>query len=273
MIYRLFSLTLFLCMLAGLSACTVVQPANEEEMDMIAPSLERVVTTPETLDLSEPQSPSSGVPVSDYEQFLADDGREPVTVESFLQEKYDWEGGQTSLYLQDEYGAYFVYRLPCTLEEYESLLSGQKLRVTGYKTEFSGEPELTDATFSILEGTFRAEPVEVPDTLDVDSLYQYVNRSITLHGFIVEPMFDGESAFFYGWDNSENAEAGADLYFTAAGSGFSCTAVVKTQLRDPESEVYRTAQRLQLYDRVQLTGILTWYNGPQLLVTAISVLS
>jgi len=61
-----------------------------------------------------------------------------------------------------------VYRLACTQEEYEALLPGQKLRVTGYKTKFSGEPELTDATFSVLEGTFLSEPVAVPDSVDAD---------------------------------------------------------------------------------------------------------
>lgn len=272
--YRLFLLMFSLFLMTGLSACAAVRAANDREMEMIAPAYEReAAVPPEASGSPAQQNPASGASVSDYTQFLADDGLNPVTIESFLQLKLDWEEGHTSLYLQDDTGAYYVYRLACTQEEYEALLPGQKLRVTGYKTEFSGEPELTDATFSVLEGTFLAEPVAVPDSVDADGLYRYVNHKITLRGFRIDPMFDGRSAFFYGWDNSGSAEEGSDLYFTVSGSGFSCQAVVKTQMQTPEAEVYRTVQSLQLYDRVELSGILTWYNGPQLLVTAVSVLS
>ena len=40
----------------------------------------------------------------------------------------------------------------CSEEDYEKLVPGVKIRVTGYKSEWSGEVELMDATFEFVEG-------------------------------------------------------------------------------------------------------------------------
>ena len=45
----------------------------------------------------------------------------------------------------DEDGAYFVYNAECSEEDYEKLVEGQKIKVTGYKSEWSGEIEIVDA--------------------------------------------------------------------------------------------------------------------------------
>ena len=89
----------------------------------------------------------------------------------------------------------------------------------------------------------------------------------------VEPMFDGVSAFYYGWDNSGSMAKGSDLYFTASNGGESYTFLVKAQLCGIDSDAYRTVQNLHVGDIVDLEGILCWYNGPQPLLTSISVLS
>ena len=89
----------------------------------------------------------------------------------------------------------------------------------------------------------------------------------------VEPMFDGVSAFYRGWDNSGSTAKGSDLYFTASNGGESFTFLVKTQLCGNDSDVYRTVQNLHVGDVVNLEGILCWYNGPQPLLTSISILS
>ena len=89
----------------------------------------------------------------------------------------------------------------------------------------------------------------------------------------IEPMFDGVSAFYYGWDNSGSSEKQSDLYFTASNSGATCTFLVKSSLCGAESEVYRTVQEFRIGDTVSLEGILSWYNGPQPLVTSVKAVN
>lgn len=86
--------------------------------------------------------------MASYSEYLSSAGDQPITIESYLQEKEAWNEEKTSLWLQDEEGAYYIYHLPCSPKEYDALYVGRKLRVSGYKTEFSGNLQLTDAAFS-----------------------------------------------------------------------------------------------------------------------------
>ena len=75
-----------------------------------------------------------------------------VVVETYVQAKQSWWENKATLYTQAQDGAYFIYELPCTEEEYAKLVPGTKIKVTGYKSEWSGEVEITDATYEIIEG-------------------------------------------------------------------------------------------------------------------------
>ena len=57
-------------------------------------------------------------------------------------------------------GAYLLYNLPLSKEAYDALVPGTKIRVTGYKSEWSGEVEIIDiSSFEVIEGdTFVAGP-------------------------------------------------------------------------------------------------------------------
>ncbi len=265
---KLFLFLTVIFILFNTTGCSSVRKANEHEYDMISAADSEHVLPPAEDGGSGQALPDPAV--SDYDRFLADDGQEPLTIESYIQQRCVWEDGRTSLYLGDETGAYYVYRLACSAAEYESMQPGQKIRVTGYKTEFSGEPQITDAAFALLEGEYLTEPSDI-SSLPEEDLYRYVNHSVSLRGFRVDPMFDGKSAFFYGWDHSGSADEGSDLFFTVKGDGFSCSSVVKTCLIAPGTDVYFTVENLHVGDVVDLTGILTWYNGPQLLVTEVTV--
>ena len=215
----------------------------------------------------------SSEPVNSFSEFLSADDSQPVTIESYLQEKQAWSDGKANIHLQDEVGAYFVFNLPCSEEEYLTLKQGQKLRIRGYKTDFSGQIQITDAVYSVLDGMYVAEPEDISDLTNTDELYFRQNRRVSFHAMTVEPMFDGVSAFYYGWDNSGSMAKGSDLYFTASNGGESYTFLVKAQLCGIDSDAYRTVQNLHVEDIVDLEGILCWYNGPQPLLTSISVLS
>ena len=267
--YLLF-LVLNICIL--FSGCGLPQPANNAEgvMDRGFKSSSgaavQATAFPERNEESEER-------IMTYTEFLAADMDQPVTVESYLQEKQIWSDGSADLFLQDEEGAYYVHHLTCTLEDYEALNPGQKMRLSGYKSVFSGELQLADSRFSMLNGTFTAEPFDVTDIYGSDELYQYLNRRVLFCGLTIEPMFDGTSSFYYGWDNTGSMEKGSDLYFTASCSGAESSFVVKAQLRGTDSDTYRAVQNLRIGDTVDLEGIMFWYNGPQPLVTSVKVIS
>ena len=88
-----------------------------------------------------------------------------VTVETFVQAKQGWwekDGvGVASLYTQDKDGGYFLYNMPCSQEDYNKLVPGTKIKVTGYKAEWAGEVEIIDSTFEILPGSYVAEAKDV----------------------------------------------------------------------------------------------------------------
>ena len=75
--------------------------------------------------------------VMTYDEFAAAELKTKVTIEGYVQAKqvYSEQYGNTSLYLQDTKGAYFVYRLACTAEDYAKLTEYIKVQVAGYKDE------------------------------------------------------------------------------------------------------------------------------------------
>lgn len=46
--------------------------------------------------------------------------------------------------------------MQCSEDDYHQLSEGQKVRITGTKSIWKGETEITDATFEILDGTYIA---------------------------------------------------------------------------------------------------------------------
>ena len=258
----------FLLICLCLIGCGLPQAANTE-----AGIVGYQLSEPETAGKTAAVPAQEELPqetVSTYSDYLLSNGDQPVTIESYLQEKDAWNEGKTNIWLQDEEGAYYIYSLPCSLEEYEALDQGRKLRISGYKAEFSGQLQLTDAVFFLLDGTYLASPFDASAFLGSDELYLHQNQRVRFRDLKIEPMFDGVSAFYYGWDNSGSPEKQSDLYFTASNSGEMCTFLIKSSLRGTESEVYRAVQNLRIGDTVNLEGILSWYNGPQPLVTVIA---
>ena len=72
--------------------------------------------------------------------------------------------GSVTVYAADKDGAYFLYEMACSEDDYELLTVGQAIMVTGYKGEWAGEVEIVDATFEIVEGSYVAEAVDVLDS-------------------------------------------------------------------------------------------------------------
>ena len=168
-------------------------------------------------------------------------------------------------------GAYFIYNMPCTEEEYAQLVPGTKIKVTGYKSEWSGEVEITDATFEIEEGEYIAPATDVTELLGTDDLINYQNRFVSFKGMTVEASKDADGndvAFLYNWDGS--GEDGNDLYFNVSLNGTTYTFTVESYLCDNTTDVYAAVKALNIGDVIDMEGYLYWYEGVNPHITSVT---
>ena len=207
-----------------------------------------------------------------YDEYVAAELETEVVVETYVQAKQSWweEDGQgkATFYTQDEDGAYFIYNMPCTQEEYDKLTQGTKIKVTGYKSEWSGEVEIIDATYEIEDGSYIAEALDVTDKLGSDDLINYQNQFVAFKDMTVEDAGDG-AAYLYNWDGS--GSDGDDLYFNVSSNGQTYTFTVESYLCDATSEVYNAVKNLKVGDTVDMEGFLYWYEGVNPHITSVTV--
>ena len=227
---------------------------------------------------SQSQSSASGSQtageVMSYEEYMAAAVDEKVTIETYVQAKQSWWEDKATLYTQDQDGAYFIYNVACSQEDYDKLTPGTKIQVTGYKAEWSGEIEIMDGTFQIVEGgdTFVAEPLDVTELLGTDTLIDHQNQLVSFKGLTVEPSQDAsgnEAAFLYSWDGS--GTDGDDLYFNASYNGQTYTFTVESYLCGSDTEVYKAVEGLQVGQTIDCEGFLYWYEGVNPHITSVTV--
>lgn len=211
--------------------------------------------------------------VMTHAEYAAAEIDAPVVVETYVQAKQSWWENKATLYTQDEDGAYFIYELPCTQEEYDKLVPGTKIRVSGYKAEWSGEVEIIDATYEIIEGSFIPEALDVTELLGSDELIAHQNEFVSFTGMTVEPVGQDDNgndvAFFYKWDNS--GVDGDDLYFKASVNGETYTFTVESYLCDNTTDVYAAVRELKIGDTIDMEGFLYWYEGVNPHITTVTV--
>ena len=206
--------------------------------------------------------------VMTHEEFVAAELESEVTVETYVQDKQSWWDNKATFYCQSEDGAYFVYEMPCTEEEYEQLAAGTKIRVTGYKAEWSGEVEIIDATFEILEADpYIAEATDVTELLGTDELIDHQNEKVAFTGLTVEAYDESGAAFAY----KNDAEKTDDLYFKASYNGQTYDFCVEFYLRGQDTDVYKAVEALNVGDTIDVEGFLYWYEGANPHVTSVTV--
>ena len=207
-----------------------------------------------------------------YEEYVAADLDTEVVIETYVQAKQSWWDNQATVYTQDKDGAYFLYNMACSEEDYEKLTPGAKIKVTGYKSEWSGEVEIIDATFELEDGSYVAEAEDVTSLLGTDELIRHQNEFVSFQGMTVEASTDAdgnEAAFLYSWDGS--GQDGDDLYFNVSLNGETYTFTVESYLCDNTTEVYKTVQSLKVGDTVDMKGFLYWYEGVNPHITSVTV--
>ena len=211
--------------------------------------------------------------VMSYADYIAAEIDDEVTVETYVQATQGWWDdngtGKVTIYTQNEEGAYFLYNAVATEEEAATLVPGTKIKVTGYKAEWSGEVEIVDATFEFIDGadTYVAEPLDVTAMLGTDELAAHQNQFVSFKGMTVEAKADG-AAYLYKWDGS--GEDGDDLYFDVSKDGQTYTFTVEGYLTGAGTDVYEAVKALNVGDVVDLEGFLYWYEGANPHITSVS---
>lgn len=206
--------------------------------------------------------------VMTYAEYVAAELDTQVVIEAYVQAKQSWWEDKATVYAQDKDGAYFLYDMACSQEDYEKLTAGTKIKVTGYKAEWSGEVEIVDATFEIEEGSYIAKPLDVTELLGTDDLIKHQNEFVSFSGMTVEDSGDG-AAYLYKWDGS--GSDGDDLYFKVSINGQTYSFTVESYLCDNTTDVYAAVKNLQVGDVVDMEGFLYWYEGANPHITSVVV--
>ena len=201
---------------------------------------------------------AEGEKVMTHEEYVAAELDSPVLVETYVQDHQSWWDNKITVYAQSEDGAYFVYELKCSEEDAAKLVPGTKILVKGFKSAWSGEVEITDADFEIIEGEpFIAEAKDVTDKLGTEELINYQNERVLFKGMTVEKYDDTGAAFAY--KNAENKTD--DLYFKVSKDGVVYEFCVEFYLRGQDTDVYKAVEALKVGDVVDVEAYLYWYNG------------
>ena len=270
------STTLMASMAFSAFGCSTAETttADTTATETTADVAETTEAAAETTEASETAADLlEGKTVMTYAEYAAAPVDSEVTVETYIQAKQGWwenEGvGNASFYTQDENGAYFLYNMPCTEDEYAKLTVGTKIKVNGFKSEWSGEVEITDAKFVIEEGNYVATATDVTDKLASDELISYQNLFVSFTDMTVEASNDAGAAFLYSYDGS--GSQGDDLYFKVSVNGQTYTFTVESYLTGADTEVYKAVEGLKVGDKVDMEGFLYWYEGAQTHVTNVTV--
>lgn len=203
--------------------------------------------------------------VMTYAEYVAAADETEVVIETYVQDKQSWWQDKATIYTQDRDGAYFIYEMTCSEEDYKKLTPGTKIRVTGYRATWEGEIEIASgATFEILEGSYIAEATDVTSLLGKDELIDHQNKFVSFMGMTVEDAGNG-TAFMY------KDEDGSDIYFKVSLDGVTYDFVVESYLRGAGTEVYEAVKSLNIGDVVDLEGFLYWYRGVNPHITSVTV--
>ena len=232
-------------------------PATSATEATEASETEATEATTATLSDAEALEKSEGVMTyAEYDEAELD---AEVVIEAFVQAKQSWWDDKATVYLQDPDGAYFCYDMACSEEDYDLLVEGQKIKVTGYKSEWSGEIEIVDATFEIEDGLWIAEPVDATDLLGTDELIDLQNQLVSFSEMTVVSV------------EFKNDQPGDDIYVTLSKDDEEYEFCLEFYLNGSDDAFYTLVSDLEEGTVVDVEGFLYWYEGPNTHITAITV--
>ena len=197
--------------------------------------------------------------VMTYAEYAAAELDSEVVVETYVQAKQSWWEDKATIYTQNEDGAFFIYEMACSEDDYAKLTEGTKIKVTGVNSEWSGEVEIVDATFEIEDGNFVAAPVDVTDLLGKDELIEKQNQLVSFTDLTVKSV-----AF-------KNDQPGDDIYVTFEKDGNELSACLEYYLNGSDEEFYNLVSGLEEGATVDVEGFLYWYEGANPHITKVTV--
>lgn len=222
-------------------------------------------TKPEETPQDQPDVKGEGVMT--YAQYAAAELNTQVTIETYVQAKQSWWDNKGTFYTQDKDGAYFLYEMACSEEEYNKLVPGTKIRVTGYKSEWAGEVEITEATYTILEGSYIAPAYDATALLGTDDLIKHQNEFVSFKGLTVVAYDESGAAFAYKDDEALTD----DLYLKVSLNGKTYDFCVEYYLCNNDTDVYKAVEALKVGDVIDVECFLYWYNAANPHLTAVTV--
>ena len=179
---KIICLALVLVMALAIVACGGPTTTDPTTQPTTQPTTSSTVK-PDKPDVEDTTTKSEGVMT--WEEYIAAENGSKVVIEAYVQGHQSWWNNQITVYAQDGIGGYFLYNFPCSEEMANQLVPGTKIRVYGFKTEWSGEIEIvTDemepdyARIEIIEGNYVAEPAYVTDLLGKEELVNYQNMRL-----------------------------------------------------------------------------------------------
>ena len=258
---------------AGEEAVEAAKAELQGQVDELTKQLEEAKAAvtekaEEAVEEKKEEEPAAEAPAAmSHADYIAAELDSEVCVETYVQGTQSWWDNKITVYAQSEDGAYFIYNMACSEEDSAKLVPGTKIRVKGFKSEWAGEVEITDAAFEILEGDpFIAEPEDITALLGKDELKDHQNEKVLFKGLTVAAQDDGEAI------NYKNAtEKTDDIYvrFTNA-DGEVFNFCVEFYLTGKDTDAYKAVEGLQVGDVVDVEGFLYWYEGPNTHITGVT---
>ncbi len=213
----------------------------------------------DTVANAQTEAKSEGVMTyAEYEVAAVDD---QVVIECYVQATQSWWDNKITVYAADKDGAYFMYNMSCNEDDAKKLTPGTKIKVTGYKTEWSGEVEIAEgATFEFVDGGSNyIAPAKDVTGMSADQLKAYQNQLVAFNGMTVEAV------------SYKNNEPGDDIYVTLSKDGTNFEFCLEYYLNGSDTAFYDTVGNLEVGATVDVEGFLYWYEGPDAHLTKVTV--
>ena len=189
--------------------------------------------------------------VMTHAEFMAAEIDSEVVIEGFVQAKQSWWNNKGTFYLQDGTGGYYVYEMPCTEAEYDSLVVGTKIQVTGARAKWGSFDEIMNVTDWKIIGTdkYVAKATDVTSKLgDNAQLVNYTGMLVSLKDLTFK------SATY-------KNDGGDDIWVAFEKDGVNYSFTVEVYLTGTDTEVYQAVADLAADDVVDIEGFLVWYEN------------
>lgn len=206
----------------------------------------------------DPNLKSEGVMT--HAEFIAAAAEADVVIEGFVQAKQGWWQDEAVVYLQDGVGGYYIYKLPCTEAEFDELVVGTKIQVTGKKAIYNGMHEVMYVTNWKVVGTDKY----TASAKDITNILANDEALINNLGALVKMTDMTVSSISY------KNEGGDDIYLTLEKAGKTYNVTVEVYLTDTDSEVYLAVGGLSEGDVIDVEGYLQWWNALDCHVTKVT---